>query len=317
MCSPSWVLGGTHQESRRWLTSRWTPETPPLRGTHTSRVAAKRAFTPRCEGSSPFASTADGRHSRHSRLPHALLAERTNDPTGAGWRVDRIVGVGSLVGWLPSGPARFATLPTAAKTLERLVGVGVLISVDVETCGADPWSSSLATIGAAAIDDTSLTIIDTFYARLAEPEGGWQWQPEQRAWWREQDPRVFAEAFDAGEDRRPAVEVAASFAEWALSLAPKPRFTARPVTFDWTRVAKLFGEAGIVNPFGFRGHDIGELIRGLVGAEFKEPYFDPLAITYGIEVVQSVESEHNALADAVAQAGLVIAVFNAMRERRP
>ena len=195
--------------------------------------------------------------------------------------------------------------------------MGVLISVDVETCGADPWSSSLATIGAAAIDDTSLTIIDTFYARLAEPEGGWQWQPEQRAWWREQDPRVFAEAFDAGEDRRPAVEVAASFAEWALSLAPKPRFTARPVTFDWTRVAKLFGEAGIVNPFGFRGHDIGELIRGLVGAEFKEPYFDPLAITYGIEVVQSVESEHNALADAVAQAGLVIAVFNAMRERRP
>ncbi len=29
------VLAGTHQEARRWLTSRWTPETPPLRGTHT------------------------------------------------------------------------------------------------------------------------------------------------------------------------------------------------------------------------------------------------------------------------------------------
>lgn len=203
----------------------------------------------------------------------------------------------------------------APKMLERPVAMGVLISVDVETSGADPWAGSLATIGAAAIDDSTLSIIGTFYARLSEPEDGWQWQPEQQTWWREQDPRVFAEAFDAGPDRRPAGEVAAAFAEWALSLAPRPRFTARPVTFDWTWVAKMFGEAGVVNPFGFRGHDIGELIRGLVGAEFKAPYFDPLAIMFGIEIVQSVESEHNALADAVAQAELVIAVFNAMRQR--
>lgn len=35
MCSPSWVLGGTHQESRRWLTSRWTHQNPPRQGTHT------------------------------------------------------------------------------------------------------------------------------------------------------------------------------------------------------------------------------------------------------------------------------------------
>jgi len=39
VCSPSWVLGGTHQESRRWLTSRWTPKTPPLHGTHTRALA--------------------------------------------------------------------------------------------------------------------------------------------------------------------------------------------------------------------------------------------------------------------------------------
>ena len=32
-----WVLAGTHQESRRWLTSRWTTETPPRRGPHTGR----------------------------------------------------------------------------------------------------------------------------------------------------------------------------------------------------------------------------------------------------------------------------------------
>jgi DNA polymerase III epsilon subunit-like protein len=178
------------------------------------------------------------------------------------------------------------------------------ISVDIEASGPAPSVYSLLSIGACVAFDPA----QTFYVEL---------QPVTDAF---TDEAMAVGGLDLERLRTEGVaprEAMVRFDEWVRAVTPvgrRPMFVAFNAAFDWMFVADYFHRFLGHNPFGHKALDIKALYMGAVAARWDETSFRHLATHYRVE--QQVLS-HNALEDAVAQAGLFRRVVTVLEDREP
>jgi DNA polymerase III epsilon subunit-like protein len=172
----------------------------------------------------------------------------------------------------------------------------ILISVDVETAGPYPGRYSLLSIGACLVSDLE----STFYTEL---------QPVS--------PDVVSDALAiSGLTIEGLLERGASppaamldFATWLQSVVPegaRPVFVGFNAPFDWMFVNDYFHRYLGYNPFGHSALDIKAFYAGRTGAPWSETSLRHIAARYG--GVPSLS--HNALADAIDQANLMVAMLH-------
>ena len=175
----------------------------------------------------------------------------------------------------------------------------ILISVDVETAGPFPGRYSLLSIGACLISDPD----STFYVELQPiaPDA----VPEAQA--------VSGLSMEVLLERGAAPSAAMlDFAAWLQAVVPAgahPVFVGFNAPFDWMFVNDYFHRFLGYNPFGHNALDIKAFYAGRTGAAWSETSLRHIATRYGGAPALS----HNALSDAIDQAGLMAA----MLEERP
>lgn len=161
--------------------------------------------------------------------------------------------------------------------------------VDVEANGPVPGLYSMTSFGVVAV---RVGLADRFYAELQPlPDGG-----------------CIDEALAVGgmsmeylqANGRPPVEAMTELAKWLTeSSSGRPVLVSDNNGFDAMFMAYYFALAGIDNPFGFSSRRIGDLYSGLKGDSFRASEWKSLRTT---------EHTHNALDDAVGNAGAVLAI---------
>lgn len=171
------------------------------------------------------------------------------------------------------------------------------VSVDIEAAGPYPGRYSMLTLGACLMYDPNRTFAATFkpVSMQADPKAlevtGLSLQ-------------LLAETGEA-----PA-EGMRRFADWLAELTPtgtSPVFVGLNAAFDWAFVNHYFLEFLGENPFGFAALDIKALYMGVVGGTWRDARSSVMRRTLGA----TLEGDHDALHDAVAQAEL----FRLIRER--
>lgn len=172
------------------------------------------------------------------------------------------------------------------------------ISVDVETAGPNPSEYSLLSIGACLVSDPA----KTFYVEV---------QPVTAAFTTEALQICGLELETLQTRGLPPGEAMSCFADWVRQATPAGHhaiFVALNAPFDWMFVADYFHRFLGENPFGHKALDMKAFYMGINGTFWSETGFDDITRHYRIE--QSLS--HNALQDAIAQAGL----FRRMLEER-
>jgi ribonuclease T len=172
------------------------------------------------------------------------------------------------------------------------------ISIDVETAGPAPSHFPLLSIGACLVDDPG----QTFYVEL---------QPDQE---RIEPEALVVSGLDPARLRQTGVPPAvamARFADWVREVAPPgeaPVFVAYNAPFDWMFVQDYFQRYKVENPFGHAALDMKALAMGLLGIEWGDTGMKQVAARLEVDITLS----HNALQDAVDQAGLFKHMLNEM-----
>ena len=177
----------------------------------------------------------------------------------------------------------------------------IFISVDVETAGPHPGGHALLSIGACLVHDPG----QTFYVEL---------QPDRRAAVPEALAVSNLSLSELAEHGVPPAEAMAQFAAWTLARTPpgrRPIFVAFNAVFDWMFVAEYFHRYLGRNPFGHSALDLKAFYMGLSGARWSETSLRHVAARYGCRP----ELTHNALADALDQAGLFREMLGEARQR--
>jgi DNA polymerase III epsilon subunit-like protein len=171
----------------------------------------------------------------------------------------------------------------------------ILISVDVETAGPYPGRYSLLSIGACLISDFE----STFYVEL---------QPVSL----DVIPNALAVSgltveglVERGE---PPAAAMLKFADWLGSVCSHgshPVFVGFNAPFDWMFVNEYFHRYLGYNPFGHNALDIKAYYAGRTGAAWSQTSLRHIAARYG----GPPSLTHNALTDAIDQAGLMAAML--------
>ena len=115
------------------------------------------------------------------------------------------------------------------------------------------------------------------------------------------------------EHGMPAQDVLVAMTEWLKShLKPneKPLFVGHNAPFDWMYVAWYFAWAGMPNPFGYNALDTKALLMGRHGLTWGRCNKEVLLDLYPDLEAPRPEDVHNALADAVFQADILIALLD-------
>jgi DNA polymerase III epsilon subunit-like protein len=179
----------------------------------------------------------------------------------------------------------------------------ILVSVDVETAGPYPGRYSLLSIGACVVAHPK----ETFYVEL---------QPMSH----EALPDALAVGgFDLDvltETGVSPAEAMLSFAGWLQRVAPngkRPVFVGFNASFDWMFVNEYFHRFLGYNPFGHNALDIKSFYAGRTGSSWSETSLRHVAARYG----GPPSLTHNALADAVDQAGFMAAMLEEQPVREP
>lgn len=165
------------------------------------------------------------------------------------------------------------------------------ISVDIEASGPTPGTGSMISIGACLVADP-----DVSFYREIHPQPGIAWDVDT-----ERIHGLTREALKAnGVAPVAAME---ALADWLHGVAPdhRPVFVGFNASFDWMFVADYFHRFLGRNPFGISALDLKALYMGrdhvTLWAETRHAL-----ILERYPVVR--RSDHNALADAQAQAEL-------------
>lgn len=146
-------------------------------------------------------------------------------------------------------------------------------SVDVESGNTRHVPGALLSIGAVAITEDTLQVVDKFYVNLAYDEKAFDEDTIQ--WWEsEEDPKeedVKIQAFAWDQNRLHPFAAGVQFAEWVKSCTPEGEqsyFVANPVSFDLGWVNLLFDSWGIMTPFHYRALCLRSMRFGITGGNF-------------------------------------------------
>jgi hypothetical protein len=134
--------------------------------------------------------------------------------------------------------------------------------VDIETTGTRPDLHAMFQLAAVAFDWNTGITGPTFNMKLNIPPGR-HWDEGTRDWW-SKNPTAFEMA---SSNPQPPREVMLAFRDWVVATTgalEKPRFWAKPSTFDYQFVSSYFHQYEIENPFHFRDViDMQSFIRGM------------------------------------------------------
>lgn len=175
------------------------------------------------------------------------------------------------------------------------------ISVDVETAGPNPSQYALLSIGACLVYDST----QIFYVEL---------RPDRPAALPEALAISGLSLAELNEHGFPPVEALAQFEAWTLAHTPpggRPVFVAFNAPFDWMFIADYYHRYLGRNPFGHTALDLKAFYMSLTGARWFETSLRHVAAHYGLRQ----ELAHNALSDALDQAGLFREMLGEARQR--
>lgn len=174
-----------------------------------------------------------------------------------------------------------------------------LISVDVECSGPVPGRYSMLTLGACLVEDVE----KQFYVEL-KPINEHSNPDAMRVVGRD-----FAEFCDTG---LPAKDALLGFRAWIddVSIGRSPVFVGFNAPFDWSFINWYFHEFLSDNPFGPSGLDIKAYYCGIAGTNWSETRSSSIKKRLGLPDTH----EHHALADAVEQALLFVAIIERRAE---
>lgn len=174
-------------------------------------------------------------------------------------------------------------------------------SVDVETSGPNPGQYSLLALGACTVFEP----LETFYMEI-QPVGD-AFTPEALAVCKLDLQNLKANGL-------PPAQAMRNFARWVKGAAPRGTravFVALNAPFDWMFVNDYFHRYLGRNPFGHSALDIKALYMGLTGADWQDTSLSAMAERYQMDL----ELTHNALQDAIDQAGVFHRVLNEAQSR--
>jgi DNA polymerase III epsilon subunit-like protein len=185
-------------------------------------------------------------------------------------------------------------------------GRTVYFCVDLEASGPVPGLYNMVSVGGVEVrwDGERHQRGDTFYFEI---------RPE-------------FDGFDAGamkvhglseahlrEHGLPARDVMHRIAEWVkahVGKGERPLFVGHNAPFDWMFVAWYFAWAGMENPFGYNALDTKALMMGKHQVFWGDSNKEALLRLYPHLEPPAPEMVHNALADAVFQADILIALLD-------
>ena len=175
----------------------------------------------------------------------------------------------------------------------------VLISIDVETSGPIPGEFSLLSIGACAVDNP-----DRQFECYV--------QPITEAY----DPKALEvggvsldELRGTGLTAQAAMRRREELVNWVAGESSSPVMVGFNAPFDWSFINYYFHRFLGRNPFGFSAIDIKAYYMGVSGSS----WHDTRSSVMRKALNASLEGDHNALNDALAQAEL----FRLVRKHHP
>jgi ribonuclease T len=172
----------------------------------------------------------------------------------------------------------------------------VYISVDIEAAGPVPAMYSMLSLGAATVDDLSIT----FYAEL---------RPINRKTVPDAMKIIGRTLADFAKTGRDPKKVMTAFRDWLHGVTGngKPVFVGFNAAFDWAFVNYYFQRYLHENPFGFGAIDIKSYYMGMSGSRWE----DTRSTRIPSELKGTTRHTHNALDDAIEQGEM----FRRMRLR--
>lgn len=196
-------------------------------------------------------------------------------------------------------------------------GRDMYFSVDMESDGPSPGTSSMLSVGIVAYDPVTLEDCGHFYRTLKRlPEA----RPDNDTmnWW-DDFPQQWAEARAHAED--PAV-VMQALHDWVVEMGkqakrrnnmekgPIPVFVAYPAGFDFTFIYYYLHRFVGESVFSFSALDLKSLAMGMLGT-----YFTSKQDTYPEEWTSPLPHTHNALEDALTQGDRFMRMLKWRNER--
>ena len=165
----------------------------------------------------------------------------------------------------------------------------IFISVDIEASGPVPGTYSMLAVGASVVGSPD----QHFYAEL---------RPINNASVAAAMAVVGKTLEGFRQAGREPVDVMSEFAAWVrkVSGTGKPVFVGFNAAFDWAFVSWYFDTFQTENPFGVAALDIKSFYMGMSGCAWEQTRSSRLPTKYRGEVPHT----HNALSDAVEQAGI-------------
>lgn len=185
-------------------------------------------------------------------------------------------------------------------------GKTVYFCVDLEASGPVPGLFNMVSIGGVEVrwNGQRHARGETFYFEIVPDFPGF-------------DPKAMAIHHLTEAHLRanglPGKQVMGEIAAWVKSrLQPgeRPLFVGHNAPFDWMFTAWYFAWAGIENPFGYNALDTKALFMGKHRIFWRASSKENLLETYPQLQAPAEEDVHNALADAVFQADILIALLD-------
>lgn len=186
-------------------------------------------------------------------------------------------------------------------------GQTVYFCVDLEASGPVPGLFNMVSIGGVEVRHDPavgrLVAGRTFYYEIRPEFPGFEPGTEEI----HKLTRAHLEAHGL-----PALEVmkhVADFVRDCLKPGERPLFVGHNAPFDWMFTAWYFAWAQMRNPFGYNALDTKALMMGRHALPWRQCNKERLAELHPILTPPAPEQVHNALADAVFQADILIALM--------
>ncbi len=171
--------------------------------------------------------------------------------------------------------------------------------LDLETLGIGP-DAAIVSIGACVFDLSTGQILEKFHQKVDFTPSMGQIDPSTVLWWFQQSEEARTQLLEG--PRFPLIEVLRSFRDWATK-SPVDGLWSNGPTFDEVIIRSAFKRLDVHMPISFRASRCCRT-------------FFMLARELGIDSrSQFIGTKHNALDDAIYQAGAVSDIYNALTRK--
>lgn len=185
-------------------------------------------------------------------------------------------------------------------------GRSVYFCVDVEASGPVPGRYNLISIGAVEVrwDGARHRRGDELYVELEPVFDGWD--PGAEKVHKLTRDHLMAH----GEKPEAALRRVNAWVGDHLRERERPVFVGHNAPFDWMQVAWYYDFVGLPNPFGYKALDTKAMMMGKHHIQWADSHKERLLELYPSLQAPAPEMVHNALADAVFQADILIALLD-------